>query len=392
MVGVLLAVGATLLVALVLGEALERVGEPALVGEILTGIVLGPFVLDVVAYEDTFAVLATIGAMLLFLDVGYEHLDLDDLLSVGPAAVVIALSGMTLPAVAGVGLGLAFGAGVAGSAFLGLALSVTSIAVTARTLVDLDALETTLGHRIVGAAVVDDVLGLLGFALLLASVSGDGPADAVATVGTIAAFFGLALVARHGLVGPLSSLLARSRQPGADVLAILGLMFLAGFGAEAAGLDVTVGALVVGLLVGEDDRLSRLEVREGIVGIAYGVFIPLFFAGVGARIDVTVLAALDPLLVAVVAVGLATKFAGGFLGDVATGGTRREAVVVGVGLLPKAGVELAIVGTALAEGFVSRRLFSALVLLVLVSVLVTPSLLQLAVRWMPDDERVARGR
>jgi Kef-type K+ transport system membrane component KefB len=379
MAEILLAVGATLTVALVLGEVVERVGEPALVGEIGAGIVLGPHVAGLVDYEGTFGVLATVGAMLLFFDVGYEHLDLDELLSTGPDAVSIAAAGMLVPAVAGVALGRWFGYDSVGSAFLALALSVTSIAVTARTLVDLDYLDTRLGHRIVGAAVVDDAVGLAGFSLLLLTVEGGRPVEAATTVATVAAFFALAAIARRGAVARLSALLGRARQTRADVLAIVGIVFLAGYGAEIAGLDVTVGALVVGLLVGEDDRFSQLPVREGVTGVAYGVFVPLFFAGVGARIDLTAATALDPFVVAVVVVGVTTKFVGGALGDLLAGGSPREAVAIGVGMVPKTGVGLAVVGTALAEGLVDRRLFSAFVLLVLVSVFVTPSSLRVAV-------------
>jgi Kef-type K+ transport system membrane component KefB len=379
MADILLVVGVTLLVALVFGEAFERVGVPALVGEIAAGLVLGPSVIGLIEYSETFAVFGTIGAMLLFFDIGYEHLDLTELLAVGPAAVSIAVFGMVVPAGAGVALGLAFGHGVAGSAFLALALSVTSIAVTARTLLDLDHLDSRVGHRVVGAAVVDDVVGFVAFALLLLAVAGTGSGEIAVTIGGVIAFFALAVIARFVVVERLSALLARSRQLGADILA-LGVLFLVSFGAEAAGLDVTLGALVVGLLVGEDDRLSRVEVREGIVGIAYGVFIPLFFASVGVQIDAGVLTTLDRFVVAVVVLGLASKFVGGFVGNLATGGGAHESVVIGVGMVPKAGIELAIITTALAEGFITQRLFTALTILVLVSVLVTPSLLKAVLR------------
>ncbi|AGN02875.1 sodium/hydrogen exchanger [Salinarchaeum sp. Harcht-Bsk1] len=386
MADVLLVVGATLAVALVFGEVLERLGEPALVGEIVAGLVLGPSVVGLIDYDGTFAVFATIGAMLLFFDVGYEHLDLTELLAVGPAAISIGLCGMVVPAATGVALGLAFGYGAVETAFLALALSVTSIAVTARTLVDLERLESRIGHRIVGAAVVDDVLGLLAFALLLTTVSGEGFQAAVTTLGKVIVFFAAVAVARFGIVAWLSSLLARSRQIGVDVLALLSAVFLGSYGAEAAGLDVTIGALVVGLLVGENERFSRLEVREGIVGIGYGVFIPIFFAGVGARIDLRVLSTLDAFLIAVVTLGVVSKFVGGLVGNAIAGGDVGESVAIGVGMVPKAGVGLAIVGTALTEGYVTRQLFSAFVLLVLVSVLVTPSLLQIAIRRMTAFE------
>jgi Kef-type K+ transport system membrane component KefB len=380
MADILLVVGVTLLVALVFGEAFERVGVPALVGEIAAGLVLGPSVIGLIEYSETFAVFGTIGAMLLFFDIGYEHLDLTELLAVGPAAVSIAVFGMVVPAGAGVALGLASGHGVAGRAGLALALSVTSIAVTARTLLDLDHLDSRVGHRVVGAAVVDDVVGFVAFALLLLAVAGTGSGEIAVTIGGVIAFFALAVIARFVVVERLSALLARSRQLGADILALLGVLFLVSFGAEAAGLDVTLGALVVGLLVGEDDRLSRVEVREGIVGIAYGVFIPLFFASVGVQIDAGVLTTLDRFVVAVVVLGLASKFVGGFVGNLATGGGAHESVAIGVGMVPKAGIELAIITTALAEGFITQRLFTALTILVLVSVLVTPSLLKAVLR------------
>jgi len=89
MADILLVVGVTLLVAFVFGEALERVGEPALVGEIIAGLVLGPSIIGLIDYDETFAVFGIIGAMLLFFDIGYEHLDLTELLSVGSAAVSI---------------------------------------------------------------------------------------------------------------------------------------------------------------------------------------------------------------------------------------------------------------------------------------------------------------
>jgi Kef-type K+ transport system membrane component KefB len=376
MAEILLVIGVTLLVAFVFGEALERVGEPALVGEIMAGLVLGPAVIGLIDYDGTFAVFGIIGAMLLFFDVGYEHLDLTELLSVGPAAIVIALFGMLIPAGTGVVLGFMFDYGVVGSAFLALALSVTSIAVTARTLLDIRQLDSEIGHRVVGAAVVDDIVGLVAFALLLLAVAGNGPIEAVTALGKVIGFFAVAVIMRVAVIKRLSSFLAHSRQAGADILVLLGIVFLVSFTAEAAGLDVTLGALIIGLLVGEDERLSRLEVREGIVGIAYGVFIPLFFAGVGARIDLRVVTTLDVFVIAVVVLGLTAKFVGGFLGNLIAGGDIHDSAAIGVGMIPKAGVELAIISVALADGFISRRLFSALAMLVLVSVLITPSLLQ----------------
>lgn len=216
MAEILLVVGVTLLVAFVFGEVLERVGEPALVGEIVAGLVLGPSVVGLVEYKGTFATFASVGTMLLFFDVGYEHLALEELLSVGSAAISIAPFGRVVPAGTGFVLGLAFDYGVAASAFLTLALSVTSIAVTARTLLDLDQLDSRVGHRVVGAAVVDDVVGLVAFALLVIALTGDGVTGAVTTLGKVIGFFAIAVIARFAVVERLSALLARSRHGRTD--------------------------------------------------------------------------------------------------------------------------------------------------------------------------------
>lgn len=380
-----LVIGATLLLAFALGEAAEALGEPPLLGEILAGILLGPHLLSLIQPEGEFATLAGIGAALLLFDAGYEDVDLDQLLRYRFSAASIALLGMAIPFAAGFFLGAGFGYGVTASLFLGLALSVTSIAVTVGTLVDLDRMDTPYGVRILAAAVLDDVLGLVGFSLLLLLAGGgaEAPTEVASTLLKVGAFFAAAVLFHRFLLPRVSGRLERSEQRGGEFLGIMAILFLFGYGAEYAGLDVTIGAFVAGLVVGEDRRLCGLEVREGVTGVAYGVFIPLFFAYVGARIDPSVLADPTGLILAVIAVGVAAKIAGGYLGSYLSGRGREESLAIGVGLVPRTGVELVIVTTALSLGVIDQEIFSAVLGLVVVSVLVTPSLLARAARRLP---------
>lgn len=388
---VFFAAGVALLVALVLGEFVERAGEPAILGEILAGVLLGTAVLGVVSPDGPFGLLAAIGSMLLLFDAGYEELDVSALRRGGAAVAAVALFGVLGPALAGTGVGLAFGYDRAASAVLGIAIGVTSIGVSARTFIDLDCLDRPFGIHVVGAAVAAEVVGLVAASLLLAVVeTGIDPGRLASILGLVAAFFLGAWAFARYLVGPFASVLSRSRQRGADLIGIVGVLFLFGYAADAAGLDVVVGGLLAGLAIGSQRRFERGKVRTEIGGIAYGVFIPLFFVNVGAQLDPASLLGTDPFVLAVVATGVLAKIGGGYVGARLAGHPGAEALVVGVGLLPRAGVELVVVTSALAAGVVDERLFSAVLALVLVSVVATPVLLKRAVARLDDVDATPR--
>lgn len=326
---VLLAFGATLVVALLLGEVAQRFGEPALLGEILAGVLLGPHLLGLLDPEGVLGLFAVLGGVLLLFDAGYEELDLESLRRSGRSALLIALSGMALPLAAGFGLAWLFGYGAVASSFLGLALAATSIAVSARVLMELGRLGKPYGVRIVGAAVVDDVVTLLLFAVLLAFAR-TGAFDALGTattVGGFVLFFAGAWLFRRFLMPHAARFMVHTAERGGAFLAMLGLVFLFAWPAGRAGLDPIIGAFVGGLVLGGEERLKRLEIRQGVVGVAYGLFIPLFFAAVGARLDPSVLVRADLFLALVVAVGILAKFAGGFLGSLLARGDRATGIV-----------------------------------------------------------------
>lgn len=372
-----LAVGVTLAAALVLGEAVERAGEPAIIGEIAAGVVLGPHVFAAISPETPFfSAFATVGAVLLFFDVGYEELRLDDLLEAGLPAVAVALGGMALPFVSGVGVGRLFGYTGDALLFLGLGMAVTSIAVSARTLMDVGWLDSRAGHVVVGAAVVDDLVAVLAFtALVTGRAAGDGVAE---TLVGIAAFASALWLVHRFLLGRLAEALDSARQHDASFLGVMTAMFLGAGAAEAAGLEPSIGAFATGLVVGAEERFAALPIQERVDGVAYGVFVPLFFANVGAQLDLSVLRP-DVFVTLVVALGLATKLVGAGVAALASGESRADAATVGVGMMPRTGVELVIVSTALSLGAIDQRIYAAFVVLVVVSVLVTPTALRLTV-------------
>lgn len=360
------------------GQAAEYLGKPAFLGEIAAGVLLGPEVLGFVTASGVVHVFATIGAASLFFHVGFEDVDIDELLGVGRAAVAIAAAGMVVPFACGAAIGWWFGYGLMGTLFLAVALSITSIAITVRTLDYLGHADTRYANKLVGAAIVDDVAGMVAFSALLLVVAGSASLTG-GQVGVLAAkvvgFFALAAVV-HLFVADWVFERALPTDRTAGAFLVFGT-FLALFGAAAefASLHATFGAFVGGLVAGHGNRAADAEYEAGVTTITYGVFAPVFFAAVGLRLSFQPFAGVHPILLAVVVLGVLSKIAGGYLGNRLAGGSDAESRIVGAGMVPRTGIELVVVSVALERGFVDQRVYAAFILLVVVSVLVTPMLL-----------------
>src|SRR6476659_4702614 len=202
----LLAFGSALLGAKILGELAERLGQPAVLGELIAGVLLGPSVLGLVPLSAGVFLVAEIGVILLLFEVGLET-DLVALVRVGAPALVVALAGMVLPFAGGFFLTRALGHPVLTAIFVGAALTATSIGITARVLSEMGVLATREGQIILGAAVTDDVLGLVVLAVV-ARMSGTGGVDTgmvLTSTGLAAGFLAVALALGiplgHWLVG-----------------------------------------------------------------------------------------------------------------------------------------------------------------------------------------------
>lgn len=376
-----LVVGVSLLLSLPLSEAVERLGEPSFLGEILTGIVLGPSVATLIAATNPnspFVLIAGIGGLLLFFDVGYQQIDLDRLLAAFRPVLVVGLSGVVFPFVVGVAIGSWFGFGLESSLYLGLVLSVTSVSIVVRTLLSLDRLDTQYGRWILGASVVDDVIGLLGISILpLFFVSG-GLAATASALGLAALFFVAAVVFYRFLLDPVSDLLAKSRVQEVDFIAVLGLLFVFGYASDAVNLSTFIGALTIGLILSTNARFEEKDLQANVYGVAYGVFIPLYFVATGARMNLAALQ-LDAFTVAFAVLGLLSNFLAGYVGNLLAGGRREHSLVIGVALLPRSESGIAIVSLGVTQGIVGDCIFVAYLVVFVASVLLTPSLLKRAV-------------
>jgi Na+:H+ antiporter len=382
---VLLDILIVLIAAKVAAEIAERVGFPPVVAEILAGVAIGPSALDLVGSDQTLRVLGEIGVILLLLQVGME-MDLGELGAVGRASVAVAVVGVAVPMAAGFGVSELFGYDAKTALFLGAALAATSVGITARVFSDLRALATVEARTVLGAAVADDVLGLVILTVVVRIVA-EGSVSVLSVLGifAIAVVF---LVATTGVgaraAPPLFKFLHRySRSTG--TLVALALAFTLTFAelADAASLAPIVGAFVAGLSLSRSTVSDRITRELAPVG---HLFIPVFFLQIG--IDADVDAFFDPTVLAIGAALLSVAVAGKLAAAVGAAGSPGDKRLIGLGMIPRGEVGLIFATIGLREAILDRDQYAALLLVVLSTTLLAPPLL----RWRLQQLRATRGR
>jgi len=377
---VLLDILVVLVAAKVAAELAERVGVPGVVAEILAGVAIGPSVLDFVRTNETLSVLGELGIILLLLQVGME-MDLRELGAVGRASVLVAVVGVTVSAVAGFGAATALGESTQTAVFLGAAISATSVGIAARVFSDLRALGTAEARTVLGAAIADDVIGLVILTVVVRVVAeGTVSAMDVAGIVAIAVAFLVVTTAVGTRVAPSLFQMLHRQARSAGTLVALALAFTLAFAelADAAQLAPIIGAFVAGLALSRSSVSERITRDLAPVG---HLFIPVFFLqlGIDAKVDRFVSPHVLGLAAALVAVAVAGKLVAA-LGAIGSPGDRW---LIGLGMVPRGEVMLIFATIGLREAVVGRDLYAALLLIVLATTLLAPPLL----RW-----RLARVR
>ena len=391
-----LVLAAMLVGAKLLGEAAERIGQPAVLGELLAGVLLGGSVLGVVptagAAAELVHVFAELGVLLLLFEIGLET-DLREMFRVGPASLAVASVGVILP----FGLGYLFwvlwphgpatGADLTTSAiFVGATLTATSVGITARVLSDLGRMHTEEARVIIGAAVIDDVLGLV----ILSVVSGLAAGAAVTTLGIVrtlavaVGFLVVAVLAGRFLMPRLFDLVVRMRVRHVLVAAALAFALALASAASLAGSALIVGAFAAGLVLSGTNQFDTIE-RE--VKPVVSVFAPIFFVSVGASVNLRLLDPSTPearalLLIALglLVIAVIGKMAAGW----AAPWTRFRRVVVGVGMIPRGEVGLIFADIGRRAGILGDDVFGAVLLMVMATTFIAPPALKALFGAGPD--------
>jgi Kef-type K+ transport system membrane component KefB len=378
-----------LLAAKIGGELMERLGQTAVLGELLAGVVIGPGILGLVSETKVLHAFAELGLIILLFEVGLES-DLARLLKAGPQALLVAMVGVVVPFAAG--FGLMHGLGYPGlvAVFVGATLTATSVGVTARILTDLGQLRDAAASVVLGAAVIDDILGLITLAIVTGiATTGAVSLGAIALLAVKSAIFLAAAVLiawRRApvLVGVMGHLQAR----GALVVSALVFALALALAAEWIGLAAIIGAFAGGLILSRTEPHAHIE--ERIKPVA-DVFVPLFFVLVGMKVEP---AELNPfadgahlwVALALTVVAVVSKLAAGLA--VYHPGTCRWPV--GVGMVPRGEVGLIFAGTGLAAAVVSPDLYSAVVVMIMITTFVAPPWLRILYRPGVDAGSVGR--
>ncbi len=379
------------------GALANRVGQPAVFGEILIGLVLGPTVLNILGWPvfapalagahggsspllfDVVRDLADIGVILLMFVAGMET-DLHEMRRVGKVALWSATGGVVLPLIGGAAVATLFGLPLFWEGiFIGTILTATSVSISAQTLIELGRLRSREGSTILGAAVIDDVQGIVLLSLVVAFArSGAGAADLTdvgLTIVRMAAYFLAAIVLGRSFTAACrwADRLGVSQGLLAVVLAIA---FLYAFAAEAGGRVAAItGSYLAGVLFAQTPYKERID--AGIHPLTYSMLVPVFFISIGLAANGRELGEHVAFTATLVTVAIVTKAVGcGVLARV-TGFDTREAIRVGVGMISRGEVGLIVAGYGLGHGIIGRDVFSAAVLMVLVTTMITPPLLRL---------------
>jgi Kef-type K+ transport system membrane component KefB len=384
-----------IVVAKTAGAISNRFGQPAVFGEIAVGLILGPTVLDLLGLP-IFSVavthgaaeadhpsllgvvtdLADIGVILLMFVAGMET-DLERMKKVGKVAFSSAVGGVVLPMAGGIVMARLFGLGWLESVFVGTILTATSVSISAQTLMELKALRSKEGATIIGAAVIDDVLGVivLSFVIAFSLTEGGGARDIAVTVLAMAGFFVISIWAGMRWLEKITAKVVKVPASQALMAFVLVVIFLYAWAAEFMGQVAAItGSYIAGVLFARTK--FREEIDKGIHPITYSMFVPVFFVSIGLRANGRELTGAVLFTVLIVVVAIIAKVLGCALGAGLTGFNKLESFRVGFGMVSRGEVGLIVASLGLTYGIIERDVFSIMVIMVMVTTMVTPLFLR----------------
>ncbi len=375
-VQILLPLALILVAARLAGKLSQRVGMPAVLGELLAGVVLGPSLLGLIQMNEILAAVAEIGVLLLMFIAGLET-DLDQMRRVGKASLFAAASGVIFPFLGGLLVGELFGLDLNSSLFLAAVLTATSVSISAQTLHELGRLRSKEGLITLGAAIIDDVLGILVLSLVL-SLSGQGGSPGWAIL-RLVLFFPIAIVAGVVVLRPLVRWINEHHAREAGFALIMALVLVYAWAAESlGGLAAITGAYLAGILLGRIAG-AREWVTDGAAFLGYGLFVPVFFVTVGLQANISAVRVAPLLAAVVIVVAIVTKAFGAGLGARLGGCTWPQTRAVGAGMIARGEVALVMATLGLSSGLLDNATYTVVILMTLATTLVTPLLLKLVI-------------
>lgn len=355
-----------------------RINQSAVVGIILAGIVVGPSLLGLVTYTDFVSSLGHLGAVVLLFTIGL-HFNIKEIINL--KYFIIAFFGIVVPWVAGYYLAVLFGFDFGAAVFVGIALTATSIAITANVLKEMGKLQTKAAKAIIGAAIIDDVLSLLALSISGGIVSGDLSLTSilitiVKAIGflVLGGFLGSMLLTR--LMVKLDNTRFCDKYP--EVIFIFAIMiaFLYSLLAELFGLSAIIGSFLAGVALTRVKLRHEVAFREGAEHLQI-IFASIFFISLGILLDFHVITLnFIWFVLALTAVALLTKFLGCGIPARLLGIGTRDSLIIGTGMVPRGEVAMIVALIGLNQNLIAPDMYAALVLMSLLTTVIPPLVLR----------------
>lgn len=351
-----------------------RFGQSIVIGEILVGILVGPSVLGLITYTEFIEQLATMGAIFLLFVVGLQTKFIEIF---NVRSFVIALVGVIVPWVGGFSVAHLFGFPVREAVFIGTALTATSIAITAQVLKEMGRLDTPAAKAIIGAAVVDDVLALLALSLTKEFLTSTISIENLAVTTVIAfVFLAVGIVLGMKVINPqLERFDVWAKEHGvekATFIAAIAIAFAYSLVAEVVGLSAIVGAFIAGV------SLESLKIKSYHEGAEYleVIFAAIFFVSLGVLVNVQAAASAGLFIIALTAMAIVTKLVGCAIPAFLMGLKRNEAIIVGLGMVPRGEIAIIAALFGLSNGLIGQPVYVAILMMSLLTTLVTPAFIK----------------
>ncbi|MCY2686509.1 cation:proton antiporter [Salinimicrobium sp. TH3] len=371
------------------GAAAKRMGYPAILGELVIGIILGPAVLGMLETSEMISVLAEVGIILLMVYIGME-INFRDLGKASWPGLLAAIGGFIVPFALGYYTIIYFGGTQMAAIFVAIAVGVTSLATKSRILVDLKLLNTRIAYVLMAGALISDTLALIIFAGMMSFVDA-GNIDTLGIVwvaGKAVLFFILTALAGIYLLPLLGKVLSSAKIKDRTLHFTLILIIVFGFAelAELAGLHSILGAFMAGLFIrdGVFNRQISKEINDIFHDVSIGFLAPIFFVSAGFNVTLDIFQTDLWMLIAVTLVAMIGKIGGTALFYLPSGFGWREGITVGTGMNGRGAVEIIIAGIGLEMGIISAEIFSILVFMAIFTTLTVPLFLTWTTRWLKN--------
>ena len=373
-----------LFLAKIFGEIIERSGFPSILGEILAGLFLGILFANTMLQpnNEIISFFAELGAIFLLFTAGYKEVHISELKAASKIALIPTLGGIAVPFAFGYFLGNAFGFGFLESLFMGVAFSPTSIGVVVKTLIDFNYLSSKPGSVMLTSAIFDDIIGLFLLAVVVTIATYDklpSGMQLLIIAAKLIAYLIIMAILGSRVFPLLFTYIHRMHVKESIFTFVVMIALFSGYLAELFGLHAVIGAFIGGALISDIPFAKLEDIQSKVSGLAYGIFVPIFFAFIGLSVDIRAVQSAGMFALLVVLLALTGKLIGGFIGTKLVGFDYRDSLIFGVGIMPRAGVELVIISIGREMGIIGGEVFSAIVLMVAVSVVVSPVMLKFAI-------------